>query len=85
MRNLFLPHLSGLELQNRIGVRIEGSRGRSRGNRRSEVSVNTDPNETGQPKRFTVWELHPVTAVLVCTRTNNQCDVNTRSDWQPLK
>ena len=47
--------------------------------------VNTDPNETGQPKRFTVWELHPVTAVLVCAKPNNQCDVNTPADWQPLK
>jgi len=48
--------------------------------------VNTDPNSTlSEPKRFTLWELHPITAVMVCTMKDNNCDPETASDWTPLK
>ena len=48
--------------------------------------VNTDENSTlREPKRFTLWEIHPVTAVLVCVRANGKCDPDTPTDWIPLK
>ena len=48
--------------------------------------VNTDPNSTlSEPKRFSLWEIHPITAVLVCTRKDNNCDPETASDWTALK
>ena len=48
--------------------------------------VNTDEKSTtSQPKRFTLWELHPITAVLVCKRQDNKCDPETATDWNPLK
>ena len=48
--------------------------------------VNTDENSTtSQPKRFTIWEIHPITAVLVCKRQDNKCDPATATDWTPLK
>jgi hypothetical protein len=46
--------------------------------------VNTGEGPQNQPKRFTVWELHPVTAVLVCSRADNKCDPANDSDWKPL-
>jgi hypothetical protein len=52
----------------------------------SKHIVNTDENSgLSEPKRFTLWELHPITAVLVCTRKDNKCDPETASDWTPLK
>ena len=47
--------------------------------------VNTSESGSSQPKRFTVWELHPITAVLVCKRQDNKCDPATATDWTPLK
>ena len=48
--------------------------------------VNTDENSTlSQPKRFTLWEIHPITAVLVCNRQDNECDPAVATDWMPLK
>jgi hypothetical protein len=39
----------------------------------------------GQPKRFSLWEIHPISAFGVCKRTNNSCDVSNDSDWTPLE
>jgi hypothetical protein len=48
--------------------------------------VNTDENSTiSQPKRFTLWEIHPITAVLVCEREDNACDPTVSDDWTALK
>lgn len=30
--------------------------------------------KAGQPKRFSLWEVHPVTEVHVCMTANKQCD-----------
>ena len=38
-----------------------------------------------QPKRFSLWEIHPVSQFLVCKRTANNCDIDTDSDWTPLE
>ena len=48
--------------------------------------VNTSESAaSSQPKRFTIWEIHPITAVLVCKRQDNKCDPRTATDWTPLK
>jgi len=36
----------------------------------------------GQPKRFSLWEIHPVTSVKVCKKkTVSRCDPDRGSDW----
>ena len=36
----------------------------------------------GQPKRFSLWEIHPVTSVKVCKKkTVSQCDPGHAVDW----
>jgi hypothetical protein len=42
----------------------------------------------GQPKRFSLWEIHPVTKFFVCTKTNNNCSAastGATSGWKPLE
>lgn len=48
--------------------------------------VNGDPanNIPGQPKRFTVWEIHPVTEFQVCKNLSGPCDPDTGAHWMPL-
>jgi hypothetical protein len=37
----------------------------------------------GQPKRFSLWEIHPVTSVKVCKKIKiSQCDPDRASDWK---
>jgi hypothetical protein len=36
----------------------------------------------GQPKRFSLWEIHPVVSVKVCNKADNQCDPDRDSDWK---
>ena len=36
-----------------------------------------------QPKRFSLWEIHPVTSVKVCKKIKvSQCDPDQASDWK---
>jgi hypothetical protein len=49
----------------------------------SQHIVNTGGAGT-QPKRFTVWEIHPVSELFICTRADNACDPATAQDWAPL-
>ena len=35
-----------------------------------------------QPKRFSLWEIHPVVSVKVCKNADNQCDPDRVSDWK---
>lgn len=47
--------------------------------------TNGDANNPlgGQPKRFSLWEIHPITSVKVCKKTAaNQCDPERVSDWK---
>jgi hypothetical protein len=47
--------------------------------------VNADSNNPipNQPKRFSLWEIHPVTSVKVCKRaTVSQCNPDRASDWK---
>jgi hypothetical protein len=47
--------------------------------------VNDDPENPRQsdPKRFSLWEVHPITAFQVCT--SGTCDPNKPGDWTPLE
>jgi len=38
----------------------------------------------GQPARFSLWEIHPVTEFLVCTKQNQACNENDSQQWQKL-
>ena len=51
----------------------------------NEHLVNADPQhpKSGQPKRLSLWEIHPITAFLVCQRTDG-CDAAHAEDWAPL-
>jgi hypothetical protein len=47
--------------------------------------VNGDASNplAGQPKRFSLWEIHPITSVKVCMKaTVSQCDPDRASDWK---
>ena len=48
--------------------------------------VNDDPAhpQSGQPKRFTLWEIHPITAVFLCARPSNDCDPADPSQWDEV-
>ncbi|HKR61730.1 MAG TPA: SH3 domain-containing protein [Pyrinomonadaceae bacterium] len=49
--------------------------------------VNSDPSDnlTGQPKRFSLWEIHPITKFFVCQRANNACAPSVTSHWTKLE
>ena len=51
----------------------------------NEHLVNADPQNPkgGQPKRLSLWEIHPITAFLLCRRTNG-CDATHPEDWVRL-
>jgi len=47
--------------------------------------TNGDENNplAGQPKRFSLWEIHPITSVKVCKKaTASQCDPDRAADWR---
>ncbi len=48
--------------------------------------VNGDPNnpERGQPHRFSLFEIHPITQFVVCTKSDNSCDSSQSGDWAPI-
>jgi len=48
--------------------------------------VNGDPSspKRGQPHRFSLWEAHPLTQFVVCTKPDNSCDPTQPGDWTPL-
>jgi uncharacterized protein YgiM (DUF1202 family) len=49
-------------------------------------NVNADPNNPkgGQPHRFALWEIHPITQFVVCSKPDNTCDPAQSGDWGPL-
>ncbi len=38
-----------------------------------------------QPRRFSLWEIHPISQFLVCKRVANNCVLEKSSDWTPLE
>lgn len=49
--------------------------------------VNDDPANflNGEPRRMSLWEIHPVTQFFVCRRPNNNCNANNVTDWTRLE
>jgi uncharacterized protein YgiM (DUF1202 family) len=52
--------------------------------------VNNDPNHSigGQPKRTSLWEVHPITKFFVCTKATNNCSpasTGATSGWKALE
>ncbi len=49
--------------------------------------VNDDPAHVigGQPKRMSLWEIHPITQFLVCTKPGNACDPAKQGEWTLLE
>jgi hypothetical protein len=52
----------------------------------SKHYVNNDPDAElpREPRRLALWELHPVTQILVCTARTNDCRPEDTSAWEPL-
>lgn len=53
-------------------------------------TVNDDPNHPigGQPKRVSLWEVHPITKFFVCTKASNNCNAGSTgasSGWKRLE
>jgi len=48
--------------------------------------VNDDPDADLplEPRRVSLWELHPITEILVCTTTTNDCRPEEVHAWEPL-
>jgi uncharacterized protein YgiM (DUF1202 family) len=48
--------------------------------------VNGDQNNPlrGQPARFALFEVHPITQFVVCTKADNSCNPAAATDWAPL-
>lgn len=50
------------------------------------VNDDQDSPRGGQPKRFSLWEIHPVTEFYVCMAAHQKCDPNNVGDgWKSLK
>ena len=49
--------------------------------------VNADPADDlgGQPKRFSLWEIHPITQFFVCQRAGNACSASNVAQWTKLE
>ncbi len=52
--------------------------------------VNNDPNHPigGQPKRVSLWEVHPIIKFFVCTKASNNCSASSTaagSGWKALE
>jgi len=46
------------------------------------VNPDQENNQQGQPPRFSLFEIHPITSIAVCT--SDQCDPNQASNWETL-
>jgi hypothetical protein len=48
--------------------------------------VNSDASHPkgGQPHRFSLFEVHPITQFMVCTKQDNSCDPTQPGDWVAL-
>ena len=49
--------------------------------------VNADPENplSGQPRRFSLWEVHPITGFFICQKADNSCNPAVPGDWIPLE
>lgn len=53
----------------------------------SKHKVNSDPEHPlkSQPRRISLWEIHPVIKIYVCEKPNGACKDSKYSDWEELK
>jgi hypothetical protein len=53
----------------------------------SEHFVNDDPDNPkgSEPKRFSLWEIHPITEFLVCKTAKKVCDRANENLWQKIE
>lgn len=53
----------------------------------SKHKVNDDPEHPlkSQPKRISLWEIHPVRKFFTCEKRNEGCDEDNYEDWTELK
>ncbi len=53
----------------------------------SKHRVNDDPEHPlkSQPKRISLWEIHPVRKFFTCEKSNGSCDEDNYEDWTELK
>ncbi len=53
----------------------------------SKHRVNNNPDKPigGQPKRMTLWEIHPIYKFYVCDKIDNDCDEDKYKEWRELK
>ena len=49
------------------------------------INDNPAEPEPGQPARFSLWEVHPVTEFLVCKNQSGECDQNNSGEWERLE
>jgi hypothetical protein len=49
--------------------------------------VNGDAQNSvgGQPRRFSLWEIHPISQFAVCKKADNSCSIDSDSDWTLLE
>ena len=49
--------------------------------------VNSDRQNplNGQPRRFSLWEIHPIVQFFFCKKANNQCNPENAGDWKALE
>jgi len=48
------------------------------------VNDQPDAPKGGQPHRFSLFEVHPITQFVVCTKSDNSCEAAKADDWTPL-
>jgi hypothetical protein len=53
----------------------------------SKHKVNDDPDHPlgGQPKRMSLWEIHPVVKFYYCDKPDSACNDNKIEEWAELK
>ena len=53
----------------------------------NEHVVNDEPDHPvgGQPKRFSLWEVHPITEFMICKIPKKACDPSDAAIWQHLE
>jgi hypothetical protein len=49
------------------------------------VNPDQDDSLSGQPPRFSLFEIHPITSVAVCLRSDTSCDPSDRAAWETLE
>jgi hypothetical protein len=48
------------------------------------VNPDQDNNQQGQPPRFSLFEVHPITNIAICQEADKQCDPEQTSQWETL-